>query len=1105
MNPFELHSVESIMIENLRIQLDKSLSGYSPENRPIPGEKFETAVRATFCAHDASVANSEDVMLIAFSQHSLLVHRTSMIKGWWSGPRILIPLGHLLSVNPVEQSPGLFDFILAHGKYPKLRIEIPRDEIQYFFQSLIAARANHINPDSTETLVASLSSIPGGHLGEVLEQLEHAATLEQFSPLPHLFCGQLAAAIGDQAKSVEHLIRALPAVVKLPFQVLCSLPLDPAACLYIIDSFPNIKVPEAAVLRLICGLRLGRYDDVRTALTVLRKRGKGDEQIVGISRALDLLPSEERRLIQWSGTEENLESSGKSDSLQKSQIAAALTCGGDFATLATDVMFRVDPVIRGCNVWRRLRANDFEAARTLCQTFPHLDQKILSSVCRQREDQMWLASIAVLEVAARSHSFDGMADAATSAYSHVASQCKSDCESRLFSELRYASDIRQFYSSIGERSSRLLSLYAQRLAKVDVHWPQSVVDATGLGLSFADADCDWRNMLDMFDRWTRSALLRTSRQTANGRIEDALYTFDDVFRSSRLRVIVLGETSAGKSALLNRLIGLEILPSGRSETTSVPTHIRVGEQECVRIRVSGPDRSVLLDKEFVETPDLKGIRELIHATVALESTHRKDVARVDIELVSNSSRLTRDIEIVDAPGLNAHDERTTIVVNAVARAHACIFVLDGRNALKAGEFRDMQWTQEAIARTVFVVNKCDLLEDDDELDVDHSAMESVLNRVRAVLRDASDSDDIIVVPASAATGKGIEELRSQLRSLLDRTGEEAILYAASRAAKTVANEAIDYVLQKSEGVEVALRSLMSIMPCQPSVFEVTLKAQVRDAWNSAREQYIEKVSDAVERSLKDFNRRVEERIGTYAPRGLDGLAAFARRELRPLLDDLVQRVGKNRDEEWIRLGQRTTSEAVGYFRAIYDEIDFGDGFDPEAMLESATPMPLQRRMESTLKSIDQKVSGLSTGAAMGVGMGAGIGQMLGGPWGALIGGVVGALGAAEQFEQAKKEVCELIDGQIQRGVQELTEALQGDVDGGPGQTVAPMLRAILGAIDEQRSECQAAVIERIDAVKERIAATDRELVDMREMAGAASEWAQRFDVFLQSFRRGHRG
>lgn len=887
-----------------------------------------------------------------------------------------------------------------------------------------------------------------------------------------------------------------------PLSVLLSLPLDNAACLFILKSLQDYHSSDTRYIRLLCELRLRRFENATKAINEIDSSNCSDPLITRLRTLLrDASGVDSDSEIETNCMHDALPS-WKSNSISPDVIADALNYHGNLARLVHEVMVRIDPVIRGCAVWKMLRDGRPGDARQLCWQSPVYNHDLLCISPRQREPELWLASLAVAEVQVLSGKTDNLTQSVSLAYKIIASLGQAYGQSAAL-ELRHCSTVRSFYSAIGDSKPLHAHLYSERLTDEDVLWSSYLLTAARIEQPEDEVDRNWKNLLNEFDQWTRRAGLRGVGNQSNERFANAMSVFDSVFRCPRLRVIVLGETSAGKSALLNSILGMEVLPSGRTETTGVPTILRMTQNRVpCRVQVYGKNDSVLEEKEFSREPgDLRAVRDLIYRRVAVDSSQRIGVDRIVVEVSGTDHKMSEEIELVDAPGLNAHAERTKIVEDAVARSHACIFVLDGRNAMKAGEFKSLKWTDEVLSRTLFVVNKVDLLESDDELDVDSSPLATVQQRVRDVLSSAvGGGDSSIVLPASAATREGIEDILKSLERMLIERGEHAVVYAASRAARSVAKSAVEYVFSKTTDSERELNALWGNLPASPSVFEVTLKAQVRRSWGAAREKFIERMSDSIKRAFIEFNGKVEQRIGAYAQRGLEGLADFARRELRPLLDDFVQRVGRARDDAWINLGHQTTADAVEYFRAIYEEIDFPQGFHSDQMLESATPMPLQRRMDGVLTSIDDKVSGFATSAMMGVGMAAGIGQLVGGGWGALIGGAIAALGANEQFEKAKTEVCGLIDGQIQICIEELANAIQCDVDSKSSNSDAPMLEGILKALDEQRNACEQMVMEKIREVEDRIKSIEEDLFEVRENAAVAAHWSRRFAVLSKQLR-----
>lgn len=54
-------------------------------------------------------------------------------------------------------------------------------------------------------------------------------------------------------------------------------------------------------------------------------------------------------------------------------------------------------------------------------------------------------------------------------------------------------------------------------------------------------------------------------------------------RAARLRVLVVGEAKRGKSTLVNALLGREVLPTGVTPLTALPTTVTHGTGEAMEV------------------------------------------------------------------------------------------------------------------------------------------------------------------------------------------------------------------------------------------------------------------------------------------------------------------------------------------------------------------------------------------------------------------------------------------------------------------------------------------------------------------------------------------
>jgi GTPase Era involved in 16S rRNA processing len=216
-----------------------------------------------------------------------------------------------------------------------------------------------------------------------------------------------------------------------------------------------------------------------------------------------------------------------------------------------------------------------------------------------------------------------------------------------------------------------------------------------------------------------------------------------------LLLAVLGEFNAGKSTLINAIIGAEVAPMGIVPTTATLNVLRGGAARRVRlVRVDGSTRE----------GDYDTLRDLLADAAAADET-------VDhVEIVLPSEHLER-VWIMDAPGTNALDPaHERLAREAARRADAVLWVFDAAQAGKKTEASFYSTFRGSGRKVIPVLNKRDRLSTED------------LERVSVVVRASWAADD-----ASAAPGEAMGELitvsgRSALKAKL--AADEAALVAS---------------------------------------------------------------------------------------------------------------------------------------------------------------------------------------------------------------------------------------------------------------------------------------------------------------------------------------
>ncbi len=152
-------------------------------------------------------------------------------------------------------------------------------------------------------------------------------------------------------------------------------------------------------------------------------------------------------------------------------------------------------------------------------------------------------------------------------------------------------------------------------------------------------------------------------------LQDAIVRLEELFL-----IVVVGEFNAGKSALVNALLGAKVLQEGAIPTTTRVTLVKYGDA--------------------------------VH-----ENVSPQDLAQVSYPL-----DLLREINIVDTPGTNAvirkHEELTR---DFIPRSDLVLFVTSADRPFTESERQFMEHIRTWGKKIVIVVNKRDLLDDAESL------------------------------------------------------------------------------------------------------------------------------------------------------------------------------------------------------------------------------------------------------------------------------------------------------------------------------------------------------------------------------------------------------
>lgn len=183
----------------------------------------------------------------------------------------------------------------------------------------------------------------------------------------------------------------------------------------------------------------------------------------------------------------------------------------------------------------------------------------------------------------------------------------------------------------------------------------------------------------------------------------AVESVRDRLRGRRLRVLVAGEAKRGKSTLVNRLLGQEVLPTGVVPVTAIATTVR-------RLRDSPPGAARVLTTFADGRREQSGLATLPGLVTEQDNPHNVKGVRA-VEVLLGRGRLAEyDVELVDTPGTGSvFTHNTATARQAYAGLDAAIVVVSADPPISAAEQCLLREIAGLAVHTMVFLNKTDRL------------------------------------------------------------------------------------------------------------------------------------------------------------------------------------------------------------------------------------------------------------------------------------------------------------------------------------------------------------------------------------------------------------
>ncbi|XP_023933260.1 uncharacterized protein LOC106180056 [Lingula anatina] len=204
-------------------------------------------------------------------------------------------------------------------------------------------------------------------------------------------------------------------------------------------------------------------------------------------------------------------------------------------------------------------------------------------------------------------------------------------------------------------------------------------------------------------------------------------------------ILVAGETSAGKSSLLNLLLGEEVLPYSLLSTTSTLCQLKNDDRKRAVVHLMEPDPTT--GRETIEF-DLKKTGDSSIQDQLQEYANSKERGADTykfIEIFWPIPLLQGNVFIVDSPGVGENEFMNKVVMDYLPKAFAFIYVINSGNAggVQEGRLEKLlkiltdpkdrdQLQMFDPESAIFVFNKWDQVPPDEEEEVRKKTLEKLM-------------------------------------------------------------------------------------------------------------------------------------------------------------------------------------------------------------------------------------------------------------------------------------------------------------------------------------------------------------------------------------------
>ena len=345
---------------------------------------------------------------------------------------------------------------------------------------------------------------------------------------------------------------------------------------------------------------------------------------------------------------------------------------------------------------------------------------------------------------------------------------------------------------------------------------------------------------------TINKLIEISNMTENTDYSVKLIHLKQAIEKTEFMVSVMGQFSAGKSKLINNLLGKEILPVHITETTAVITLIRYGEKE----------RAEILYKNGQEV--FMGLEETLVFWQDGKNSRLEDVETMTLYV--NSDLLSAGLIIADTPGINTIILEHTMLARKILEVSSKIIYVMGK-PVSDTDLRFMERMDSYGFSMIFVRTHMDSLkstEEDVTLTIEKE--QELLNPFTSeqIFFVSNEKEDIFY--------SGIFELRDYIKDTLASNMEYIVKKNCEEQVKWIAKKYLPELKEKKLEIQQLLDGRKEEYLEKKKEIEKTKKAAeniLAKNETRLRQEYKNSCQEAeenLEQSKKDLVKHLENKL-----------------------------------------------------------------------------------------------------------------------------------------------------------------------------------------------------------------------------------------------------